>query len=529
MSEWIYSWLLRLYPAAFQRSYGNDALQLVRDRARDERGFVSRFRLWLDILGDLAISIPGSYRGATRAVATPVYGGTPLFLSLEYKALNLSSLFCGSAASVMFYSVVLLLIGHPGASLPIRYTEASQPSSYSEAAAGSSSSPANEVADYSGASAKPTPRVGLSYTPFPPASGSTVNMTATVFGLDKGPTPTGTIRFFDGDALVGVGSLNHGSVVATGKLPDLPQHFLRAIYNGDSNYSGAASAGGWHGTSHPQIPADAGAAHLTVKPLTFEVVSIHEDKSGAGPQNATSGTTPDGFRARNVSLLTIIQGAYRPSEGSLSFRPNQIIGVPAWAFSQIRYDIDAKVVESDLAMWRNSAQQPEMLRTMLQAMLADRCKLSVHRENKVVPVYELTVGKRSPKLTRYNGETFAEIRQEHPSAHQLTGDAVAAPGPNPGEQRFFGVTVSELGTLLSNLAGRPVLDRTNLTGKYDVSYQIELPPPAQADGTPAPVPPDFFSSQISTIVEGQLGLKLKATTAPVESLVVDHIEQPSEN
>jgi uncharacterized protein (TIGR03435 family) len=90
------------------------------------------------------------------------------------------------------------------------------------------------------------------------------------------------------------------------------------------------------------------------------------------------------------------------------------------------------------------------------------------------------------------------------------GGPVVATGPNPGQQWFFGVTMSELGTLLSNLAGRPVSDKTGLKGRYDVSYEIELRPPPQADGAPAPVPPDFFSSQISTIVEDQLGLKLKA-------------------
>ena len=89
--------------------------------------------------------------------------------------------------------------------------------------------------------------------------------------------------------------------------------------------------------------------------------------------------------------------------------------------------------------------------------------------------------------------------------------------------------MSELGTLLSNLAGRPVLDKTGLKGRYDVSYEIELRPPPQADGTPAPVPPDFFSSQISTIVEDQLGLKLKAGNGPVVSLVIDRVEQPSVN
>ena len=527
MSEQIYAWLLRLYPSRFQETYREEALQLFRDRARDERGFVSGFRLWLDLLNDLAVSIPRSYRTAAAAV-THAYDGTRLFLTLEDEALHFSSLLYGVIASVMVYAVVLILASHGGASLPIRYSSAPQPANYSEAAAGSSSAAAAEAPNYSGAVAKPVPRVGVSYTPFPPTSGSAINITAKVFGFGGRRVPTGTVRFFDEDALVGVGELSNGTTMATGKLPDLSRHFLRAIYSGDANYSAAASVSR-DGTAVPR-PITPPAGPDTVKPMAFEVVSIHEDKSGAALQNATMGATPDGFRARNVPLLSIIQGAYRPSESSLSFRLKQITGLPDWASYQIRYDIDAKVAEADLPMWKNPALQPEMLRTMLQAMLADRCKLVVHRDNKVVPIYELTVGKKGSKIKPSEDATFEEIQQKHPGAHMLTGNVTVASGPDPGEQWFFGVRMSELGTLLSNLAGRPVLDKTGLKGRYDVSYQIELRPPAQADGPPGPpMPPDFFSSQISTIVEDQLGLKLKAGSGPVESLVIDHIEQPSEN
>lgn len=98
MSERIYTWLLRLYPSRFQKSYGREALQLLRDRARDERGFASRLRLWLDILSDLAISVPQSYRSVAGSVATHCYDGGPSFLSLEDETLNPGSLFYGVLA-----------------------------------------------------------------------------------------------------------------------------------------------------------------------------------------------------------------------------------------------------------------------------------------------------------------------------------------------------------------------------------------------------------------------------------------------
>src|SRR2546429_2490263 len=61
MSEKIYAWLLRLFPSRFREAYGEEALQLVRDRCRDEKGFLLRLRLWLDLLGDLALSVPRAY------------------------------------------------------------------------------------------------------------------------------------------------------------------------------------------------------------------------------------------------------------------------------------------------------------------------------------------------------------------------------------------------------------------------------------------------------------------------------------
>lgn len=531
MCEQIYAWFLRLYPSRFQKTYRDEALQLFRDRARDEKGFLSGLRLWIDLLRDLAVSIPRSYHTVATAAAQ-AHDGAPLFLSLEDEALNFSSLLYGVMASVTIYAVVLILASHAGASLPIQYSGSARAGDHSEAEAGSSSAAAAEVPDGPGAIAEAVPQVGLSHKPFPPTSGSTANISAKLFGFDGRPTPTGDARFFDGSAPVGTGKLGGvATVVVTGKLPELAQHFRRSLSSGGSNYSASANNNSQQTLSLPRSDVTAAASHGTVKPLTFEVVSIHEDKSGAGFDDVTMGVTPDGFRARNVPLLSLIQGAYRPSEGSMSFRLKQITGLPTWAIFQIRYDVDARVSEADMPAWKDPALQPEMLCTMLQGMLADRFKLAAHRETRVVPVYDLTAGKRSPKLTPYDGATLAEIRQKHPDARPLLGDTVFASGPRPGQQWFFGVTAAQLGTLLSNLAGRPVLDKTGLKGRYDVTYQIEMlpSPPPPTDGSPPPPDADFFRSQISTIVEDQLGMGLKPGTGPVESLVIDHVEQLSEN
>jgi uncharacterized protein (TIGR03435 family) len=83
-----------------------------------------------------------------------------------------------------------------------------------------------------------------------------------------------------------------------------------------------------------------------------------------------------------------------------------------------------------------------------------------------------------------------------------------------------------LGEFLSTQAGRPIQDKSGLTGKYDITYQLELPP-ASPEG--AALPPDFFSSQIIYVVQDQLGLMLKSGKGSEESLVIDHVERATKN
>ena len=104
MSEKIYGWLLRLYPAHFRRAYGEEALQLFRDRSRQERGLLQTLRLWLDLLGDLAISVPRQYRRTPPAFASAAVwhhpDGTPSFRVLASQSPGLGALFLGGIVSL---------------------------------------------------------------------------------------------------------------------------------------------------------------------------------------------------------------------------------------------------------------------------------------------------------------------------------------------------------------------------------------------------------------------------------------------
>jgi uncharacterized protein (TIGR03435 family) len=170
-----------------------------------------------------------------------------------------------------------------------------------------------------------------------------------------------------------------------------------------------------------------------------------------------------------------------------------------------------------------------MLQAMLQAMLADRCKLAVHRELKDASVYFLTVAKGGPKFK----ETDPTVPL--PAGVTIPGGAVLVESSDG--MKMYNATMGLVTTLLSSMGngmvrneGRPVLDKTGLAGRYDIviKRQDMMPPPAPptAPGD-AGAPPDP-ASMVMTIADA-LGLKLAPGKGQMETLVIDHIEKPSEN
>jgi hypothetical protein len=120
MSEKIYTWLLRLYPSQFREVYGEEALQLFRDRMRDEKGFFARLRLWVDLLADLAISVPHQYLHLEPALAgtsaQPRLYGTPSFFVLGEEAPGPGALLLGGVLTLAALGTFSILLGHPGTS-----------------------------------------------------------------------------------------------------------------------------------------------------------------------------------------------------------------------------------------------------------------------------------------------------------------------------------------------------------------------------------------------------------------------------
>ena len=188
-------------------------------------------------------------------------------------------------------------------------------------------------------------------------------------------------------------------------------------------------------------------------------------------------------------------------------------GIPDWVRTEI-YSIDAKVSAEDLPVWHDPVRQPAMLRSMLQAMLEERCKMAVHRSSKDVAVYSLVIGKGGPKLQE------AVPGDPHPGAVPLPGGGEFLPNDGTGTAAFYDAPVRALAVVLSNLAGRPVEDKTGLTGRYDMTFRR---PRAGAPSTEPDPGPTIFD------VVQDLGLKLEPAKSQVETLVIDHVERPSEN
>lgn len=234
------------------------------------------------------------------------------------------------------------------------------------------------------------------------------------------------------------------------------------------------------------------------QPLAFEVASIRQNKT---PGGWSAQFTPDGYTAMRAALDYIIRDAYG------IYDENLWSGLPSW-LSEEKFDITAKFDVSAL-------KDPtiDQRRAMMQRLLADRFRLKVHHETKEFPVYNLVVAKDGPKLQPTKPEDIPQ---------GPTGPGCLVQKQRGGITQRQGCPVSSLDTLLRANTGRMVIDKTGLTGRYD--FELHWTP----ENTPADSP-DYNGPSIFTALQEQLGLKLEPARAPLDTIVIDHVEQPSEN
>jgi uncharacterized protein (TIGR03435 family) len=235
--------------------------------------------------------------------------------------------------------------------------------------------------------------------------------------------------------------------------------------------------------------------------VAFDVTSVKVNRSGSSDSyvNVPPGGT---YSATNTPLARLLPNAFE-------LLPAQIVGAPGW-FGTDRFDILARPPAD---------AQPEDLPAMLRALLADRFALKTHRERRDQPIFALTLveaGKLGAKLSRAATDCEAVFAQKRvtPECQALMGI-----GRGGGTMTIKGQSLGRLTTALGFVLERPVVDQTGLTGQFDLDLKWSA-----GDASATSNDPEIFSA-----VREQLGLQLKPATGPVEVLVVDSAQHPTED
>jgi len=279
--------------------------------------------------------------------------------------------------------------------------------------------------------------------------------------------------------------------------------------------------------------------------MSFEVASVKENKSGVSASNRPTSNipldtqnlyAPTGglFSATNFPLLEYMRFAYKLTPEQSQALYSQV----PWANTN-RWDIQGRA---------SGNPTKDQMRLMMQTLLADRFKLALHFETRQLPVFALVLnktGKFGPQLRPHADDPPCSTAPPPPTSAggfqatdaggfpELCGGFLPLQPTAPGRFRAGArdVPMAMFAMLFSSpLTGvdRPILDRTGLTGKFDLI--IEFAP--QPKLTQAPDASSQSADTGSTFLEAlkdQLGLKLESTTGPVDTLVIDHIEEPSPN
>jgi uncharacterized protein (TIGR03435 family) len=245
------------------------------------------------------------------------------------------------------------------------------------------------------------------------------------------------------------------------------------------------------------------------RPLTFDVISVKANRSSA--PNADVGMNRDGFTATNIQLHELLLWAFQLQEDQ------QLVAEPKWTGSD-RWDIQARVASEDIAALAKMTYRERL--GMFQQIMVDRFGLKVHHETRVLPVYELVVAKGGPKM-----KLSPTRREDDPNG--VPGD----PGvlnPSRGREMGRGTMMEFLAEDLSDVLGRKVVDKTGLTRRYDFDLKWTPDDSAAVTGSSAGSGENQGPS-LFTAVQEQLGLKLEPVKAPVDVVVIDHLEKPGEN
>jgi uncharacterized protein (TIGR03435 family) len=290
---------------------------------------------------------------------------------------------------------------------------------------------------------------------------------------------------------------------------------------------------------------DTQSAMVAGRKLEFDVASIRQNKSGPGdaggdkphtnfPIGSDDSYAPGGvFSAANLPLISYIIFAYKITTNN---RAALLSSVPDWV-STDGFNVEARTDNHEVTK--------DQMRLMMQSLLAERFKLVAHHETRQVPVFAAMLAKPGalgPQLRQHPVSAPCSTTNVQPSNTKPSTPPTDSAGfPTlcggfanyihpaiPSHRRVGGGNLTSTAivssfTGLGNL-GHPVVDETGLSGGYDFFLEyLPEPPPGQE------LPPDSLGPTFQQALKEQLGLKLVAQKAPIDFVIVDHVERPSEN
>jgi len=256
-----------------------------------------------------------------------------------------------------------------------------------------------------------------------------------------------------------------------------------------------ASLNSWAGTQTASA-----ADHANSAGPEYDVATVKVNNTASGSMRLS--IRDDTMMAENVQLAALIEAAY-------DIRRDQILDLPHWAQVD-HYDVVAKVVDMTSQQLRGLSR--EQRQVMLQHLLEQRFHLRSHIETRTLPLMKLTVAKEGIKFTEWQKPPDSQEQQK------------GSMNINNEEMMATGVQMASLVRFLSSMTHMPVIDETGLKGNYNLHLKWQREEEGQVSGLHDQALPTIYAA-----LPEQLGLKLESGKGPVKVLVVDNIDQPSEN
>jgi len=284
--------------------------------------------------------------------------------------------------------------------------------------------------------------------------------------------------------------------------------------------------------SAPSVPSSPQSLNPeTVPKIEFDVALFKLNKTGTPPPLFAVPPNGDSFTIKNRPMRDLIRYAYAINSGATLHFAN----APDWINTD-RWDIEAKVAESDIPTWQKLTIQQKAI--AMRGFLAESLKLQIRYDTQEYPCYALTLNNKTPN-PKMKEVQLADIRKQTfvikpgepppvlPGTWQWTG---------PNEITASAITMTTLVQFISGHADRTVIDKTGLTGYYSFVLKFDPSDPDTSSAQPngaqrslSSLHPEVATPIIFSAVKEQLGLRLVSAKAPLEGVVIDHIERPPED